>query len=175
MYLLSKNLTVPEFLNAAAAAAGILQLSINSIADIRRRVIRLMPTLLLGATGLLCRLGLVLFFPDSSPAQSASSFALDMVKKLICLILLAFFSRISEGGIGGGDLISLASLACCCSFPKWAAAAVCGFFLAFVFAAALFLSAVPRGGRRSGSSGFPFLPFLLGGCLIAAVIFPEFC
>ncbi len=172
MYPLLKNLTVPEFLNAAAAAAGILQLSINSISDLRKREILPKVTLLCGISGMILLLLMVCFPSANLPVKNCfTSFLFDTLKKAGCILLLLLLPRISHGGIGLGDIKSLISLACCCSFSVWITSLILGFLLTFLPAAAMFLTSLLRHHSLSARCrSIPFIPFLLAGFLLSSFL-----
>lgn len=168
MYHLLKNLNAPDFLNAAAAACGILQLSANSISDLRHRIICPKITLICGIAGLGLALSSFACSSGAFSCRSTGQFFIDILQKAACLLLLTAACRISRGGIGIGDLICLASLACCCSFRTWITTIGIGFSGAFFLVLILFfLNIFHRCGRSVRSLGIPFIPLLLTGFLLA--------
>jgi hypothetical protein len=182
MYRLLKNLNAPIFLNAAAAACGILQLSINSISDIRHRQISLKITVLFGiagwilfAAGLICPDGSSAFFLISTLNLSKSGLTpallFDLFAKLLAGLILITIWKVSRGGIGFGDILSLISLSLCCTFFTWFIAVMIGFMLAFFFAVLLFFRKIFRSGSHEARSfDFPFIPFLLFGFLLSLLV-----
>ena len=75
----------------------------------------------------------------------------------MCFLLFSFLSR---GAMGAGDGFVLIALAGCLSVTDIFITAVCGVFLAAIYAGFMFLGG--SGGRRS----FAFVPFLLGGYVL---------
>lgn len=180
MFQLLKNLNVPGFLNAAAAACGILQLSINSISDLQHRQILFKVTIFCGIAGwilfmisLICSDGsssssLITLFASVGPGRLVHALLPDLFAKLLASLSLFTVWKISRGGIGFGDILSLLSLSLCCAFSTWIFAVIIGFALAFFFAMLLFFRNIFRHSNHSARSfDFPFIPFLLFGFLLS--------
>lgn len=183
MFRLLKNLNVPDFLNATAAACGILQLSINSISDLHHRQILFKVTVVFGVIGcilfmasLICSNGpsSAVFFPFftlTESRQRAHALLFDLFAKLLAVLLLLTLWKFSRGGIGFGDILSLISLSLCCTFSTWILTVIIGFVLAFFFAILLFFRNIIRHSIHSDRSfDFPFIPFLLFGFLLSLII-----
>ena len=79
----------------------------------------------------------------------------------MCFLLFSFLSR---GAMGAGDGFVLIALAGCLSAMDLVITAVCGMFLASVYAGFMLLGG--SGGRRS----FAFVPFLLGGYVLYLMV-----
>ena len=79
----------------------------------------------------------------------------------MCFLLFSFLSR---GAVGAGDGFVLIALAGCLPVTEIFITAVCGVFLASVYAALMFL------GGSGLRSSFAFVPFLLGGYVLYLMI-----
>ena len=126
-------------------------LSVNSFTDVRRHEIS---PFLTGAGGIA---GIVILLMDSVSdiPLPASTFP------GICFLLFSFLSR---GAVGAGDGLVLVALAGCLSAADICIIAVCGVFLASVYAGLMLLCG--SDGRKS----FAFVPFLLGGYVLYLMI-----
>ena len=79
----------------------------------------------------------------------------------ICFLLFSFLSR---GAVGAGDGFDLIALAGCLPVTDIFITAVCGVFLASVYAGLMLL------GGSGLRSSFAFVPFLLGGYVLYLMI-----
>lgn len=126
----------------------ILFLLIQSLHDCRSRTISLRLTAVVAAAGLL-------FLIIRQPVAS------EVLLRLLPGFVLLSAGLLSRGGIGTGDGLVLLTAGLC--LPSDAAIAGTGLAL---FLSAL-LGAVLLIRRRSRNTAFPFVPFLLVGCLIS--------
>ena len=126
-------------------------LSTNSYTDVRRHEIS--PFLTAGG-GIA---GIAIWFMGSGQEIPLPASMLPGM----CFLLFSFLSR---GAVGAGDGFVLIALAGCLSVTDILITAVCGLFLASIYAGFMLLGG--SGGRRS----FAFVPFLLGGYVLYLMI-----
>ena len=130
---------------------ALLILSTNSYTDVRRHEIS--PFLTAGG-GIA---GIAIWFMGSGQEIPLPTSMLPGM----CFLLFSFLSR---GAVGAGDGFVLIALAGCLSVTDILITAVCGLFLASIYAGFMLLGG--SGGRRS----FAFVPFLLGGYVLYLMI-----
>ena len=126
-------------------------ISANSFTDVRRHEI----SLFLTATGGIA--GIVIWHMESGQATPLPASILPG----ICFLLFSFLSR---GAVGAGDGFVLIALAGCLPVTDIFITAVCGVFLASVYAGLMLL------GGSGLRSSFAFVPFLLGGYVLYLMI-----
>ena len=135
-------------------------LAANSISDIRRKEILLLPTILAGAAGAVR----ILLGTGSPAGLSADTGRLwQLLAALFPGMCLMGISAASGGRIGMGDALVV------CAAGTWAGAEpiLSGLFLAFLLvpAAALLLRS-----RKKRVKELPFIPFLCAGFLIQVIL-----
>ena len=132
-------------------AIALFILTANSFTDIRRHEIS---PVLTAAGGVL---GVVVSHTGAVPGISLPVSMLPG----ICFLLFSFLSR---GAVGAGDGFVLIALAGCLPVTDIFITAVCGVFLASVYAGIMLL------GGSGLRSSFAFVPFLLGGYVLYLMI-----
>ena len=126
-------------------------LSVNSFTDVRHHEI----SPLLTAAGGIAGIVVLYTYPVPGISLPASLFP------GICFLLFSFLSR---GAVGAGDGFVLIALAGCLPVTDIFITAVCGVFLASVYAGLMLL------GGSGLRSSFAFVPFLLGGYVLYLMI-----
>lgn len=124
---------------------------VNSIRDLKRREIFLLPTLILTAAGIIYRF---VILQDSLPEVAAS------LLPGLCFLALAFLLK---GQIGGGDAFAILSLGAWNS-SDLTLLALCAGLLASTVVSIVLLA---RGSRRKE---IPFLPCLLAGEILVLFV-----
>jgi leader peptidase (prepilin peptidase)/N-methyltransferase len=134
-----------------AEAAVICMTVINSIQDIRKKEILLIPTVLAGAAGAVW---------TALNGRPAGSMLLGFVPGALVLVL----SILSKGRVGSGDAVVIMALG------TWLGiAAAAGILLtALLAAAAAGAVYMAKGGRKKE---MPFIPFLAAGCVLYILIY----
>ena len=136
-------------------------LAANSISDIRRKEILLVPTILTGAAG-----AVRILLSTGSPADlfDETGRFWQLLITLLPGLFLAVISTASRGKLGMGDALVV------CAAGTWAGAEpiLSGLFLALLLvpAAALLLRI-----RKRRVKELPFIPFLCAGYLIRVIVF----
>ena len=145
---LLQPLSVPA-LPAVRAASCFVFLGVLTVFDCRSKHIPLLPCLLFAAEGCL------LYIPDSLPLKGVLLQAGAALLPGLCLLLL---SRLTRGGIGSGDGLTVLVLGLYLRLS--ALLSVLSFSLLF---AAGFAAVMLMTGKMRRMDRFPFLPFLLAG------------
>lgn len=131
-----------------------VQLSINSISDLKTRTIRPVPTVLCGIAGLVlpCLMGKPLSLPS-------------LLIRVLPSCLLLLISVLSKGAVGAGDAFALLSLGAGIPFDRQLSTLVLTSAFLFIYAAFRFLKS------KNKRESLPMIPFLLAGYIASLILF----